>query len=389
MRTLVAVLIVCASMFGLTRAGVAATRSEGPTPDVLVASHGLQVIAETGRSCTKVYLSTGFLHFHAITPVVPTRPNYAPTCGWYDASFASPTDGWIVGFNGGGGPSVLEHTTDGGKSWVREPARPAEGSEGESIGFTDVRDGWNEINALSADILVIQHTTDGGATWSTVRSTRSGGCSWLPMTFSTPSMGFESGYVTTAWRTENGGASWSVLRLPKPHGVPASDAAIFEAPVFRGLRGTFPVLYLEAKQVVIAFDVTANGGRSWRLAGVSRLRVQVALTSRQPTGSCTAGAPSTSAPLPVLSASTPGYWWVLNPGPAGSSLVMTVALGPSGTTTIGHRSTGLPSTTRALKLTLTAADNWHAYVGVGSGREVIYETSDGGGRWTPLPHGTP
>jgi hypothetical protein len=171
--------------------------------------------------------------------------------------------------------------------------------------------------------------------------------------------------------------------------VPASDAAIFEAPVFRGLRGTFPVLYLEAKQVVIAFDVTANGGRSWRLAGVSRLRVQVALTSRQPTGSCTAGAPSTSAPLPVLSASTPGYWWVLNPGPAGSSLVMTVALGPSGTTTIGHRSTGLPSTTRALKLTLTAADNWHAYVGVGSGREVIYETSDGGGRWTPLPHGTP
>ena len=65
MRTLVAVLIACASMLGLTGAGVAASRSEGPTPDVLVASHGLQVIAETGRSCTKVYLSTDFLHAHA------------------------------------------------------------------------------------------------------------------------------------------------------------------------------------------------------------------------------------------------------------------------------------------------------------------------------------
>jgi hypothetical protein len=76
-RIFVAMMFACAAMLGLSREGTAATQSEGPTPDVLVASHGLQVIAETGRSCTKVYLSTDFRHFHAITPVVPTRRNYA------------------------------------------------------------------------------------------------------------------------------------------------------------------------------------------------------------------------------------------------------------------------------------------------------------------------
>jgi hypothetical protein len=383
-------MIACAAIVGLSRAGVAATPSEGPTPDVLVASHGVQVIAETGRACTKVYLSTDFVHFREITPVVPTKHDYLPTCGWFVASFVSPSDGWIVAYNSGGGPSVLEHTTDGGLTWTRQRPRPAEGSEGELVGFSSPQDGWNQVTATGADINVLQHTTDGGASWTTVRRSQTGrGCTWLDAVFSTPSIGFESRGATAAWRTENGGASWSVLRLPRPRSVAATDVAIFYTPVFHGLQGTLPVAYLETKQVVIAFDVTVNGGGSWHPAGVARLRARITLTPRQPIGVCTAGEPLTSVPLPLLSAATPNYWWVLGPGQANSSVVMTVALGPDGTTPWGHVSKGLPVTARAAELTLSAADTRHAYVGVGNGREIVYQTSDGGARWTPLAHGVP
>ena len=389
-KVVVAAMLACVAIVGLSQDGTAATQSEGPTPDVLVASHGVQLIAEMGRTCTKVYLSTDFVHFHEITPVVPTKHGHAPTCGWFDASFVSPSDGWIVGINGGGSPSVLEHTTDGGITWTRQRPQPAEGSESELIGFTNPQDGWNQVTAMGADINVLQHTTDGGANWTTVRRSQTGrGCWWLGAVFSTPTIGFESRGATAAWRTEDGGASWSVLRLPRPRSVPASDGAIFDTPVFHGLQGTLPVLYLEPKQVLIAFDITVNGGKSWRLAAVARVRTRVALTSRQPVGVCTAGVPSTSAPLPLVSASTPNYWWVLSPGPANTSLVMTVALGPSGATPWGHASRGLPSTAQALHLTLTAADPRHAYVGVGNGRQVVYQTTDSGARWTPLPHDIP
>jgi hypothetical protein len=171
--------------------------------------------------------------------------------------------------------------------------------------------------------------------------------------------------------------------------VPASDAAIAETPDFRGLHGTLPVLYLEHHQVVVGFDVTANAGRSWRLAGVSSIHTRVALASPQPSGSCPSGVPATSAPMPVVSAATPGYWWVLTPGAASASLLMTVALGPAGTTSIGHAGVGLPATAHASLLTLTAADRVHAYLGLGDGREVAYETSDAGGHWTRLPHDVP
>jgi hypothetical protein len=376
-------------MLATSHVGTAATSSEGPTPDVLVASHGLQVIAETGRTCTRVYLSTDFVHFHPITPVVPTRHDYAPTCGWFDASFVSPSDGWMVGLNGGGGPAVLEHTTNGGLTWARQRPRTAEGSAGELVGFTSPIDGWNQVTDMAAGTVVLQHTTDGGASWATVRSRARRGCWWLQAVFSSPSIGFESSGTTAAWRTEDGGASWSVLRLPRPRSVPSSDVAIFETPVFQGPQGTLPVLYLERDQVLIAFEVTEDGGRSWRLAGVSRVRTRVTLRQRQPVGVCTVGVPSTSAPLPILSASTPSHWWILSPGRANASLVMTVALGPSGATPRGHTSRGLPATAPALELTLTAADARHAYVGVGNGREVVYQTTDGGSRWSPLPHVIP
>jgi Photosynthesis system II assembly factor YCF48 len=388
MKLLTATFALGASGIGLAAGAQASPKPEGATPYILVASHGLQVITEAGPTCSKVYLSTDFVHFHAITPAIPTRHGYATTCGWYDASFVSPTDGWMVGLNGGGSPSVLEHTTDGGVTWSLQHPQSAEGSAGDVVTFTSPQVGWSELMSAGANLGLLQHTTDGGASWTTVHPTRQSGCWWVPDVFSTPSIGFESRGLRSAWRTENGGVSWSVLRLPRPKSVAPSTTGFYETPVFQGLNGTLPVIYLAPKQVIIAFDVTANGGQSWRSAAVAILHhTRIALAPHQPTTGCLSA--NTTAPLPVLSASTPGYWWILDPGAANASLVMSVALGPDGATPWGHASLGLPATAKVLELTLTAADDQHAYVGVGNGKEVVYESSDGGARWHQLPHGVP
>jgi hypothetical protein len=236
-------------------------------------------------------------------------------------------------------------------------------------------------------VFVLQHTSNGGASWSSVRGPK-GGCPWLPDVFSTPTIGFAAHGLTTAWRTEDGGASWTVLGLPRPRGVPAGAPAIYDAPVFDGLRGTIPVTYLERTRQIVAFDVTSNGGRNWQLAGVVEVPGAIELTSRQPSGSCAASLPQTSAPLPALSASAPGSWWMLRRGPAGDSVVATVAVG-HGVTAVGHLSVGLPATAGAVLVTLIAADARRAYLGVGNGREVMYQSDDGGARWTQLPHVIP
>lgn len=364
-----------------------AMASEGPTPDVLFASAAVQVIAETGIGCTKVYLSTDFVHFHQITPTLPTRKDYAPTCGWFDASFVSPTDGWLVAVNSGGGPSVLVHTTDGGRTWrVQHPAS-AEGSEAQDVGFSSPNVGWSQVSGDGANLGILQHTTDAGASWTTVHTLREG-CWWLPDVFSTSAIGFQSRGLTAAWRTENGGATWTELALRAPRGVPSKTPAIFETPVFRGLSGTLPVLYLESKRVLVAFDVTSDGGRAWRLLGTASLHTHIALVGASESG-CGVGVPLTTQPLPLMSAATPGFWWLLDRGGASGSLVMTIAFGPHGLRTLGHRSAGLPTTATAKQLTLTAADGHDAYLGVGNGREVLYESTDGGARWTPTPHQVP
>jgi len=370
---------IVAACAGTAAALLAPTQGEGPTPLVLLAKPYVQVISEAGANgCTKVYLSTDFRHFHSITPMVPTRRGYAPTCNWSDATFLSARDGWLVGLNSGGGPSVLEHTTDGGRNWSLQHPQSAEGSEAAVIGFSNARDGWDQLIASNANVFALQRTTTSGSSWELVQST--GGCPWVPVVFPTPSIGVAARGLTTVWESEDGGERWRALRLPVPRDVPPSAPAIFDAPVFEGLRGTLPVIYLEAQQTVIAFDTTVNGGRTWHVAGVSRFQQRISITSRTPFGTCMASLPETSAPLPLLSGATPSSWWILQRGPADRSIVTTVKLGPNGVTTVGHLSWGLPATLGALQLTLNAADATHAYVGVGNGREVAYQTANGGGR---------
>jgi hypothetical protein len=148
------------------------------------------------------------------------------------------------------------------------------------------------------------------------------------------------------------------------------------------------VTYLERTGQIVAFNVISNGGRSWQLAGVVPIHGAVRLTSRQRTASCSAGPPSTSAPLPQVSAGRPNEWWILREGSANGSIIVTVRIG-HGVTAVGHLTVGLPATTGESMVTLSAADLVHAYLGVGNAREVTYMTSDGGSRWIPLLHETP
>lgn len=95
--------------------------------------------------------------------------------GPLDASFASASDGWLLGvtlqncWTSSASRLVVRKTTDGGRVWVTVPAPPAPFAGGatvapgsaERIYFADSRDGWVFGPGLWS-------THDGGATWHRV-----------------------------------------------------------------------------------------------------------------------------------------------------------------------------------------------------------------------------
>ena len=71
--------------------------------------------------------------------------------------FVSPELGWAVG-----DASTILHTKNGGRTWLRQIPRDANGLKLNSVIFTSPKVGWTRS---SMDIKKILHTTDGGATW--------------------------------------------------------------------------------------------------------------------------------------------------------------------------------------------------------------------------------
>jgi len=79
---------------------------------------------ESNTGCGEVFLTTDFIHWRNITPPLKIPKSVAKgQClyVWSDASFTSPTVGWLLARNGGSTQTILRHTVDGGRSWITQP----------------------------------------------------------------------------------------------------------------------------------------------------------------------------------------------------------------------------------------------------------------------------
>jgi photosystem II stability/assembly factor-like uncharacterized protein len=173
------------------------------------------------------------------------------------ASFISPSAGWVLGRSGCQACAVLLHTANGGRTWQRLPAPPAQagtnGGPSGSIGniaFGNARDGFLFGPGLLASY-------DGGRTWTRqalppVQDLVVGG------TYAYAVTGTPFTASTGLWRTRLGSARWTRLPMP-PDMMPASGGSEGELLLYAE-GGTLAALQTGDFSVT---DTQSMAGRLW------------------------------------------------------------------------------------------------------------------------------
>jgi photosystem II stability/assembly factor-like uncharacterized protein len=306
-------------------ASTPATSAQGSQDRPLFLGAGLGIVEAPSASapCGKaVYLTTDFTIWRPITP--PESDNGVPCLvDWDNASFVSPTDGWILGRNGGAVDTVLYHTTDGGRRWVQQPGGGTVSNGGyQAIGFANAQDGWRQTFPTGANVSdSLETTQNAGATWHTVPGQGSNApClgAWGRDVFANALDGFAgrslaagavgdsaSGFFvhpqSFLCRTRNGGASWTTMTVAAPPTL-STAAPVYGLPAFFGSSsGILPVTYLLGTSATVAFYSTEDAGGTWSL----RSTVRVAGTLKAPPAFSVQG---DIGAFPSVAFASPGTW---------------------------------------------------------------------------------
>lgn len=273
--------------------------------------------------------------------------------------FLDPERGWLVASTGQAGRPLAAHrTVDGGVTWTRVPlpdvpdldaAVPAAVSvAGPDAAAIVVR---RQPSPAAFSRAVLLRTSDGGATW--IRS-------------SLPAAGEVAFQSDTQWWlaaglvpeqlfvTRDGGRTWRRAKLPSP--VAGRAALVYGLPQGGSSDGAVvPVSAAAGSRSAVAFQVTADAGRSWRTAARVTLPGPLAFGARVPT-----------AVLPD------GRWLA-----ALGRQVVGVAPG-SARTALGR----LPAAVSSLGF-VSPTDGWGTVAGA-CARACVVATSDGGASWRRL-----
>jgi photosystem II stability/assembly factor-like uncharacterized protein len=297
-----------------------------------------------------------------ITPTQAIPGGLPPDLALVHAFFLDPEHGWVAANDCTGGKAVVFSTASGGRRWARTSIPPStcNAGAGTSPTFVDPRHGWLVHLEPTGESASIQRTIDGGRTWSRERD-----FPWITgIRFVDPLHGWLGGHGlrgdTGLFRTKDGGRTWTHVSTPLPSCC-RDWIARFDAPTFfDDEHAVAPFTLIRGNRSMIAFDVTSDGGHTWRLAA-----------KLPPTSAEASGFPSPA----LVSIATPSDWWVL----AGSPPVL------RRTTDGGRtwRSIAIPKAGRAIWL--DAVDGRHAWMTVLDGRlATLLVTGDGGRMWRGL-----
>jgi len=174
-------------------------------------------------------------------------------------------------------PSILERTTDGGRTWTTQ----LHGTIA-TIRFASATRGWVALDDTpSPGTVEVRETSDGGASWRTVLRTATGNAA-----------GLDAASVNTAWlltrdgaycsmstcekydlfRTDNGGLTWSDLGNPKDSTGGCAGGQL-AGPLFASTGRGWLGLNLGAgggNVGPVGILKSEDGGRSWRCGTMPR-----------------------------------------------------------------------------------------------------------------------
>jgi len=364
---------------------------------LLYAGNGAGVTAtyNLNTGCSEVFLTNDFVHWQDVTPPIKRTlgiPKGQCLYEWTDASFSSPTDGWLLARNGGSDETILRHTTDGGRTWATEPDGDTGSNAGmETIDFVNSKIGWRQQFAFGSNrSYELQRTLNGGATWSN-RSAHSS-CTFAQDVFSSVSIGFAISNVeatsnpTFLLRTENGGLNWSRLTFPTPPSLPNNARGLYEEPAFVGTDGVEPVDFPVDGHQAIYFYTTRDDGLTWKLDTNSMLPVIVSeplkLNPETASGACNLDTAATTGRAAAISLASLSTWWILEPGPKGTTknVVVTGSGRAESTFTVDD----LPATTGQMEFSALNVNDALLTRPIPYGYQTTFESTDGGATWRKL-----
>jgi photosystem II stability/assembly factor-like uncharacterized protein len=290
-----------------------------------------------------------------------------------DIDFLDSRHGWLAAYDCANVSVNLYRTSDGGRTWQSLGAKGEHSCGGGPtwLSFTDQEHGWMEPVSPNGPAGVLLQTSDGGRTWKPVASLERNLPCLAPIAFVSHTAGWMGRCDGHVYSTSDGGRRWhaTTIRVAR-----APDEQQLDVPRFFGHTGVEAAtlgkvvtanrssLHVRA----VAFSVSADRGRTWRLAaerGVTPC-TQYGVTFY----------PS-SWPAGIAGRSV---WWVVSSG-LKPLVQITDSAGRVWHTVVPR---GLPR--RACAITsVTATNDRVAWVVARSGAydSELFETRDGGHTW--------
>jgi photosystem II stability/assembly factor-like uncharacterized protein len=379
-------------------------------PGVAVVAVGPYANGYEGNAASQLYLSTDMVRWTNVTPAASELPDSFGYHGWFDeASFLSPSTGWVISWNPDNLAGVIYRTTDGGRTWsaVAGGGHGDHGGDAFRLQLLTPSIAYGESVAATAPAMALTITTDAGKSWRTIYTgpspqppgaTHFNGPFEMPMTFGDQDHGFATAGIPPAepqifggdlFSTSDGGSTWSRESPPLPRtsldcpalANPTSTTCLFGDPIFSGVNhGVLPTAVISAAHATVAFDVTSDGGRHWALTAQQAIQAVP--------GQGVASDSSNAFGYPLISMPTTSTWWLL-----GSSHVgLTTHVSTNGGATWKVETAPLPPLRGGSPTTINALDAQHALLTYDSynsngSTQWLLVTADGGANWSRIKLG--
>ena len=361
--------------------------------------HGVAVVGMAGAGDGKptLWLSTDLEHWRDVTPPAARKTFEGGFFADFDqASFISPTTGWVTTWNGWNLAVTIYRTADGGRSWTSAPggAHSFHAGDAEWIQLLSPTLAFSETVTPVAPRMYLRITTDAGASWRTLYT----GPSFdngnpppnpflLPMVFTSQLRGFAATAIPPSdfevaqgegfFQTTDGGVSWTLLtppRAPSSACPPSDDSAIeclFALPAFSDANhAVLATEVVDGAHATVGFDITTDGGSSWRLTTSVDVPIPVV--------------PADSYPKSYALVSTPSSrnWWIASPNAQGVTTRISSDAGQHWSVADSADVLGAPEH-------LDALDATHALLTTDiitseGATSALYVTNDGGRSWETL-----